>query len=61
MLSLKKLFFAATLLCPPILAAPGQATSSSDSPIPSASNSAITCQPGLVYRCNQFGCFCVKP
>jgi hypothetical protein len=27
----------------------------------STSNSVITCMPGLVYRCNQFGCFCVKP
>ena len=46
MLSLKKLLIAATLLCVPVLAVPVQhATSMSDSPIPSASNSAITCGP----------------
>jgi hypothetical protein len=27
----------------------------------STSRSVITCMPGLVFRCNQFGCFCVKP
>jgi DNA-binding transcriptional regulator of glucitol operon len=23
-------------------------------------SSAILCQPGFVYRCNKYGCFCVK-
>lgn len=23
--------------------------------------SAILCQPGFVYRCNKYGCFCVRP
>lgn len=23
--------------------------------------SFITCKPGLVYRCNRYGCFCVRP
>jgi hypothetical protein len=38
-----------------------QARISRTSSGPSTSNSVITCMPGLVYRCNQFGCFCVKP
>lgn len=61
MLSLRKVFLAGTLLCTIMLAAPAQpATTSSMSSIRPA-NSAITCMPGLVLRCNQFGCFCVRP
>jgi hypothetical protein len=64
MLSLSKLFIAAALLCTPIIASNAQAQlarTSRDSSFPSTSTSVITCMPGLVYRCNQFGCFCVKP
>jgi hypothetical protein len=64
MLSLSKLFIAAALLCTPIIASNAQAQharTSRDSSFPSASSSVITCMPGFVFRCNQFGCFCVKP
>jgi hypothetical protein len=27
----------------------------------SSGTNVILCMPGLVLRCNQFGCFCVKP
>lgn len=62
MLSLRKLFITSALLCATIgLSAQGQhARASRASSLPSAT-SVILCGPGLVYRCNQFGCFCVKP
>jgi hypothetical protein len=59
-LSLSKLFIAAALLCTPIIASNAQAQHARKLSI-SPGNSAITCMPGLVFRCNQFGCFCVKP
>jgi hypothetical protein len=60
--SLSKLFSSAVLCTVIILSAQGQhARSSRTSPPPSAGSNVILCQPGLVYRCNQFGCFCVKP
>ena len=64
MLNLSKLFIARTLLCATIvvLSAQGQpARNSSASSFPSTRSSVILCQPGFVYRCNQFGCFCVRP
>lgn len=62
MLSLSKLFIAGALLFA-IIAPNGLAQHASSSPlsISSAGNSAITCQPGFVFRCNSHGCFCVKP
>ena len=60
MLSLSKLFIAAALLCTPIMASSTQAEHAKSTTI-SSGNSVILCMPGLVYRCNQFGCFCVKP
>ena len=61
--SLSKLFISSTLLCAMIiLNAQGQHARSLRTPSgPSAGTNAILCQPGLVFRCNQFGCFCVKP
>jgi len=57
--SVIKLFISGTLLCSAIiLSAQGQHARSSG---PSVGNSVILCGPGLVYRCNQFGCFCVRP
>ena len=64
MLNLSKLFIARTLLCATIIAlsAQGQhAMSSRASFALSAGGSAITCQPGLVFRCSKLGCFCVRP
>jgi hypothetical protein len=44
------------------LSAQGQhARSARASSALSAGSSVILCSPGLVYRCNKFGCFCVKP
>lgn len=60
MLSLSKLFIAAALLCTPIIASSAQAEHARKSSI-SSPNSVILCMPGFVYRCNQFGCFCVRP
>jgi hypothetical protein len=60
MLNLSKLFIAAALLCTPIMASNAQAEHVRNSTI-SSGNSVILCMPGFVYRCNQFGCFCVKP
>jgi len=58
-----KLFISSALLCGTIVAlAQGQYLSSSrTSSGPSAGTNAILCQPGLVFRCNSHGCFCVKP
>jgi hypothetical protein len=28
---------------------------------PSKPQPFITCMPGLVFRCNKFGCFCLPP
>jgi len=64
MLNLRKLFIASTLLFATIImsgAQGQQARISRPSSGPSTGNSVILCQPGLVLRCNQFGCFCVKP
>jgi hypothetical protein len=60
MLSLNKFIIAAALVCTPIIASNAQTQNARKSTI-SAPNSVILCMPGLVYRCNQFGCFCVKP
>jgi hypothetical protein len=57
--SLSKLFIAAALLCTPLMASNAQAPARSQR-ISSGTN-VILCMPGLVFRCNQFGCFCVKP
>lgn len=65
MLSLSKLFIVRTLLFATTLSLSGQgqhAISTIAKSAPSAGgNPVILCKPGLVYRCNQFGCFCVKP
>ena len=60
MINLGKLFIVTALLCTPIITLNALALHTKSSRI-STSNSVITCMPGLVYRCNQFGCFCVKP
>lgn len=60
MLSLSKFIIAAALLCTPIIASNAQTQNARKSVILSGAN-VITCMPGLVFRCNQFGCFCVKP
>jgi hypothetical protein len=60
MLSLSKLFFTGALLCTTLVASNAQAPNARSSSI-SPGNSVILCMPGFVYRCNQFGCFCVKP
>lgn len=58
--SLMKLFISSTLLCTTIiLSAQGQKATTSSGP--TVDNSVILCMPGLVFRCNQFGCFCVRP
>jgi hypothetical protein len=60
--SLSKLFSSAVLCTVIILSAQGQqARSTRTAPGPSVGSNVITCMPGLVLRCNQFGCFCVKP
>ena len=58
--SLSKLFIAAALLCTPLMASNAQAPNVKSQRISSGTN-VILCMPGLVFRCNQFGCFCVKP
>jgi hypothetical protein len=58
--SLSKLIIVAALLCTPIIASNAQAPNARSSSI-SSRNSVILCMPGFVFRCNQFGCFCVKP
>jgi len=60
MINLEKLFIAAALLCTPLIASNAQAPSTTSPRILTSTN-VILCMPGLVYRCNQFGCFCVKP
>jgi hypothetical protein len=60
MLSLGKLFLVTALLCTPIIASNALVLHNKSSRI-STSRNVITCMPGLVFRCNQFGCFCVKP
>jgi hypothetical protein len=61
--SISKLFISITLLCATVMALGQgqQARSPRSSSGPSTGNSVILCMPGLVYRCNQFGCFCVRP
>jgi hypothetical protein len=56
--SLSKLFIAAALLCTPLMASNAQAPSAKNQRISSGTH-AILCMPGLVFRCNQFGCFCL--
>lgn len=58
MLSFSKLFIAAALLCTPLMVSNAQAPNVKSQRISSGTN-AITCMPGLVFRCNKFGCFCV--
>lgn len=58
MLRLNKLFIAAALLCTPLLASNAQAPNTGSQRISPGAN-AITCMPGLVFRCNRFGCFCL--
>ena len=60
MLSLSKLFFAAALLCIPIITSHAQAPNARKSSI-SPGNSVILCMPGFVLKCTSQGCFCVKP
>jgi hypothetical protein len=62
MLSLGKFILANLLLCATIvgLHAQGQNAKTSGTSTPST-GPAITCMPGFVFRCNSFGCFCVKP
>jgi hypothetical protein len=60
MINLEKLFIAAALLCTPLIASSAQAPNAT-SPRISTGTNVITCMPGLVFKCNQFGCFCVKP
>lgn len=60
MINLEKLFIVAALLCTPLIASSAQAEHAKK-PTLSSPNSVILCMPGLVFRCNQFGCFCVKP
>lgn len=54
MLNLRKLFITSALLCATIgLSAQGQhAKASRASSLPTAGTSAVTCMPGLVFRCN---------
>jgi hypothetical protein len=59
MVNLEKLLIVAALLCTPLMASNAQAPNAT--PRISTSTNVILCMPGLVYRCNQFGCFCVKP
>jgi len=59
MINLEKILIVAALLCTPLMASNAQAPATS--PRISTSTNVITCMPGLVYKCNQFGCFCVKP
>jgi hypothetical protein len=58
--SLGKLVFACAMLSATIIGSNAQ-TQHVRSANVSSGNFAILCQPGLVFRCNQFGCFCVKP
>ncbi|MFZ0774671.1 MAG: hypothetical protein WCA49_14695 [Candidatus Sulfotelmatobacter sp.] len=63
-MKMPKLFIARAALCAAIvvLCAQGKdAGSSRASSLPKAGSSVILCGPGLVYRCNAYGCFCVKP
>ena len=60
MINLEKLFIVAALLCTPLMASNAQAPNAT-SPRISTSTNVILCMPGLVFRCNQFGCFCVRP
>jgi hypothetical protein len=61
--SLSKLFISGTLLCAMLmLNAQGQrARNLRASCGPTAGTNVILCMPGFVLRCNQFGCFCVRP
>ncbi len=58
MINLEKLLIVAALLCTPLMASNAQAPNVQSQRISSGAN-AITCMPGLVFRCNQFGCFCL--
>ena len=64
MLSLTKLFIAATLLSATIVGSSAQGQHARTSPVPSgpsAGNFEVLCQPGFVYKCSNLGCFCVRP
>ncbi len=60
MINLEKLLIVAALLCTPIMASNAQEPNTGNPRI-STSTNVILCMPGLVFRCNQFGCFCVRP
>jgi hypothetical protein len=60
MLNLEKLLIAAALLCTPIMPSNAQAPNATSPRISSTTN-VILCIPGFVLRCNNHGCFCVKP
>jgi hypothetical protein len=60
MINLEKFFIVAALLCTPLMALNAQAPNVTGPRISTGTN-VILCMPGLVYKCNQFGCFCVKP
>ena len=60
MINLEKLLIVAALLCTPLMASNAQAPNAK-SPRISSSTNVILCMPGFVLRCNQPGCFCVKP
>jgi hypothetical protein len=59
MINLEKILIVAALLCTPLMASNAQAPATN--PRISTGTNVILCMPGLVLRCNQFGCFCVKP
>jgi hypothetical protein len=61
MLSISKFFISTVLLCATIVALNAQHAKNVGSSMPSTSSSAITCQPGFVFRCSSLGCFCVRP
>jgi hypothetical protein len=60
MLSIGKLVFACAMLSITILGSNAHAQRAKNTSV-SSGNFAILCMPGLVFRCNQFGCFCVRP
>ena len=62
MLTISKLFFACAILCATIVASNAQTQHARSSRVSSSvSAGVILCQPGFVFRCNSFGCFCVRP
>ena len=62
MLTISKLVIACAMLCATIVASNAQTQHARSSRASSAASAGvILCQPGFVFRCNQFGCFCVRP